>query len=377
MAGLGQIPGLQNSEAPKRVRAVARTRGLRGPRTSEAALNRDRMEYWSETFRRYDTSGNGTLCFEELRHMVRGNLRLAPRMVNDEDLRLVFKALDTNDDGEVDWNEWLNFAILSDEKPVLRPVQLVLNEVARAVRLALLRQGVRPLEVKKMWSKKAEVDGFGPEGNLRYEEVQRFFRRVINMSVRDCSDRDVRIAFHGLQRPGATTVAASDLVQFVGACDRPCTLKAQWSEAPQTAPSNVARGPCLIAGSRGMQKLPGSSLSGTVPFCLNGRDLAPSSRASLLVPSCLVPPRQRPFRQSTPELPAIIADTAGVAGSPAGSPSRPPTSAGLARCSSQPAPDRRPVSSYSVLRDADILNRVEWRLFEAGIDMRGGYHRRT
>ena len=53
-------------------------------------------------FKRWDKDKSGTLDLEELRVMVRKNLKIPPKELPDKDLLVLFNALDLSGDGHVE-----------------------------------------------------------------------------------------------------------------------------------------------------------------------------------------------------------------------------------------------------------------------------------
>jgi len=67
------------------------------------AVTRDGRIPWAKIFRDADRNNSGTVGFEAFRAKVRGAAKVAPDVVSDEELRLLFKSMDTKSDGYVSY----------------------------------------------------------------------------------------------------------------------------------------------------------------------------------------------------------------------------------------------------------------------------------
>jgi len=242
--------------------------------------------------------------------------------------------------------------------------------------------------------------------------VLRLFTGVLVQHAKDAlaSDREANIAqnlkawFKGLDEDGSGKMSLEELMDFIKFCSQGAVRK--------EVPSRVSG---LLGGMRGElpprspSRRPGTlpdSPSSHLPFCLNGRERASTGRLASTtdcwlaradseptLPSLSMRRSQESFRQGLPSISSRDGDS-----SPKGAAS----SSRFCPCSFQPdvscigmGSTARSLSlqsvrekrvwngkfpgkvrgGYMLLKGARSLNQVEERLFEAGIDVRGNYHK--
>jgi len=271
----------------------------------------DEVQFWKSAFQKYDLDGSGALSFDEIAHLVREDLHLGERVISDVELRDFFHHIDLNGDHSIDWNEWLDFVSQGKLKD-LRPLEQVLEEVGKAVRLALRRKGWQPAEVEDYVRSIPEFSWMSSSSDavVDLELFKRIMRKGLGITRHDCPDDDIKRTFGSL--------AAGSYV--------PVREVADFFQVTCMAKMNKEIGfgttyPGLIGGMTG--KLPfrsprnrpgtfpsGGTVSGptTIPFCLNGRNLPPSGRLAMgLTPVSRMRRRLRPVI-SCPDLVSHEAD---------------------------------------------------------------------
>ncbi|CAJ1359398.1 unnamed protein product [Effrenium voratum] len=410
------------------------------------------MKFWRGIFDKYDLDSSGNLDFQEITEVVRSDLKIADRTISRVELRDFYTALDQNGDQVVDWHEWLDF-VSQGKLRDNRPIDQVMSEVGRAVRLALRRLGLKPSQARETLGGKRIL----PIG-----------------SIKDAPDDNLKRTFVSITS-GTTHLALQDFIEFL-------TISCLAKTNKEIGVGSTFPG--LIGGMQGQlpARLPisrpgtfpyGGTVSGPTngPFALNGRQLPPASRMSVgmkahervrtfLRPTISCPDLHNPGKDanlSERTLAALEAATerseeldeaqapppspmSPAAGSPrthrGGKPALDLKAAEeevATQLSSNPLPKvmrsktfeaavdaanavkdkatsdpfavflkvnaqteaankkkdeelkkkpRRPApmvspipETYRVMVGKDALNRVEQRLFEAGLDVRGGFHR--
>jgi len=387
----GEVSGDDVEEMLARVRSLLKfSVENRGPKVDKRAgiKKSDLMcERWKSIFQKYDSEGNGTLGLEDIRRMVRRDLKIAERLVSDHQLSELFSAIDEDGGGSVEFNEFLEFVQQPGKKGTTSTEEVV-KQVARAVRLALRRNKIHVRELEQNFHQFDE-SGDIATGELGPEEMIRFFRRVLTVTKHECSDKNLRIAFYAMDDDGSGTMSLGEFMDFIKFCNNDGEEK--------TLPLRV---PGLLGGMRGElpSRLPRhrpGTVSGRplaqLPFCLNGRDLPSASR---IVSSG----RKIISSQSEPGLHTLGLRTSQArswATSSAASDMHhslatdrsltSPSAGSLTEFSvdSSPRSLKRPaqesgsggIAGYKMLKGGHILNKIEQSLFEAGIDVRGNYHR--
>jgi len=284
--------------------------------------NQEQVVFWKSTFEKYDCDHSGELSFEEVRHIIRVELKLNERMVSDVEFKDFLDALDTNGDHRVSWNEWLDF-VSKGRKAEHRCMEEVLEEVARAIRLGMRRSVFRPDQVEECFRAMPECSILPMTRNRIDLDLARRCLLKIGMAKHDASNDNLKILFQSLGADHAGsdllkgadqsgTIHLDELLEFIHlACCKSVEKEIGMSSSFQA----------LIGGMQGLMPLrspqsrPGSFPFGgkvggpsTMPFCLNGRELPPTGRlfASQLNPNQRKRLQMRPSI-SCPELPAIEA----------------------------------------------------------------------
>lgn len=362
-------------------------------------------ERWKTIFSKYDSEGTGTLGLHDIRRMVRKDLKISERLVSDKAIGDLFSAIDEDEGGSVEFNEFLEFVQQPSTRGTISDEEVV-NSVARGVRLALHRNKIRVTELESNF-RNFEESGDISTGELGPNDMVRFFRRVLKLSKHECSDKALRVAFHAMDDDGSGTMSLDEFMEFI----KFCCLEHGKTPLP-------CRVPGLIGGMRGELPermptrrpgtLPGSPLA-RMPFCLTGRDVHDNSRlgssarplgrseteASLHTLGLRTSQPLSKHQASTASLPlpqecdseepspkCLCLSPTGVGGCMAlkseGERSM------LTSLKKEPREQKRvwngklpskTCGGYVLLKGAHALNKVEERLFEAGIDVRGNYHK--
>merc|ERR1719199_1164088 len=100
------------------------------------------MERWKAIFSKYDLDNTGTLFLSDVKRMVRRDLKIADRLVTDQQISTLFHAIDEDGNGQVDFHEFLSFVQQPSSRGTISE-NAVVDSVARGVRLALMRNKIR------------------------------------------------------------------------------------------------------------------------------------------------------------------------------------------------------------------------------------------
>lgn len=344
------------------------------------------IERWKAIFSKYDSEGSGTLGVEDIKRLVRRDLKIAPRLVSDDQIAVLFETIDVDGDTHVEFNEFLEFVQQPSTRGTVSTDDVV-DSVARGVRLALRRNRIKVSELESNFNA-FEESGDIPSGELGPSDMVRFFRKALKMTKHECSDKALRVAFNAMDDDGSGTMSLDEFLEFI----KFCSLE----PGDQGLPARV---PGLIGGMRGElpdripSRRPGSLRNtplSRLPFCLNGRDIASTGRLastqSFLSRSDSAPNfpslASRTSQALTKQLSAGVIKASGEVGDDDGSQHsarsvqkhRPPSPAPKKRVWSGNLPSKT-CGGYMLLKGAHVLNQVEERLFEAGIDVRGHYHK--
>lgn len=431
--------GEKHEDTVKRVRSLLKLASKKGCGEHESPKERARKEteFFKKLFMQCDTNGSGTLSREDVLKMARKYLKIAERLVSDEQLMDFFAAIDTDGGGEIDFTEFLSFIRAKEDHSRLN--EIMLKQVKRAVRLAIRRKRMTLQELEyRFYNSAAEgiIDTVNSDGSLGPEEMRRFFRKVLGVNVHEAPDKNLAVAFKAMDEDGGGTLDAGEFMDFIRAAIKEETTLCP---SPQRQEGEL-RVKGLLCGMRGAlpdrvpRARPGSGIGGSlplpvggcsthctsaVPFCLNGRELEPRTRLAVRTPSLLQQESKiRPLLRGTLGTPAApLLFQATLPRSPLGSvPSSPSMTTSLSRTgggtfltTEPPKSEALPLQHGSLstiaprasslpqlpspcsasgmrgtyagvkgaleVEDARVLNRIEERLFNAGVDVRGWYHK--
>lgn len=375
----------------------------RGPKVdTRSGLNKAdvMVERWKGVFLKHDREGCGTLGVEDIKRMVRLDLKIAERLVSDDQIQALFSAIDEDSGGSVEFSEFLEFVQQPSTRGTITD-QDVTRSVERSVRLALRRNKIRVKDLQANFHSFDET-GDVPTGELGPNDMVRFFRKAINLPKHECTDKALHTAFHVMDDDGSGKMSLDELMDFLTTC----SLDAKPAPLPSRIPGLIGGMRCGCMLNTLPERLP-SRRPGTcpgqlsqLPFCLGGRDIASAGRLSRTSQRVLARADSEPSIRTLALKPSTLKlkkhsscttylDDAGMwilqdAGSEAGdclesqilSPKSvhkvtPPTQK---RVWNGKFPSKT-CGGYKLLKGAHALNKMEDRLLGCGIDVRGHYHR--
>lgn len=284
------VHGATHNELMDRIRTLVRSARTKQNLVAESAASpnhskkADEVQFWKTTFQKYDLDGSGALSFDEVVHIVREDLKLGERVISNVELRDFFQHIDLNGDQTVDWNEWLDFVSQGKLKD-LRPLEQVLEEVGRAVRLGLRRKGLQPAEVEEYVRSIPEFSWISSSSDalVDVELFKRIMRKGLEITRHDCPDDSLKRTFGSLA--GGSYVPVREVMDFFQVT---CLAKSSKEIGFGTTYPGLIGGMHGLLPVRSPRNRPGTfpfggTVSGptTVPFCLNGRNLPPSGRLAV------------------------------------------------------------------------------------------------
>lgn len=339
--------------------------------THESPRGRARQEttFFKDLFMKYDKTNSGVLLRGDIVNLARKHLKIAERLVSDQQLYDFFSVIDADSSGEIDFTEFLNFVRTKEDRSHLNG--LVMHKVKRAVRLAIQRKGLTLSDVEWRFKHLAE-EGVteGHSDGLGLDDMRRFFRRVLDISMHEATDSNLATAFAVMDEDGGGILDAEELMAFLQSAVKDQSSLTQAQVGPRKIPK-VLCGMSPFLPPREPNR-PGSRDS-TAPFCYNGRELAPRMRLAVSEPNLL---------ESNERPPAARRQAWAAERSPPGS--RPSSASSNKSLRLQPVPRPQPKEARGAYagktsnlnrREAATLNRLEARLLATGVDMRGHYHR--
>mmetsp|Transcript_74142 Transcript_74142/g.162285 ORF Transcript_74142/g.162285 Transcript_74142/m.162285 type:complete len:440 (+) Transcript_74142:283-1602(+) len=428
---------MDRAQTLRRVRSLLLLAAQKGRAKHDTFREREKKEteFFKKMYIACDKNSDGCLDFQEVMGMARRHLKIAERLVSDKQIHDFFNAIDADGGGQIEFTEFLSFLREKDHNSKVNDI--ILTQVKRVVRLAMQRKKMTIGELEHRFAHAKEegiIDGGADHTNLGPEEMRRFFRKVLEVTAHEAPDKNLAIAFKAMDEDGGGTLDAEEFMHFLKqAINERTTLSPQFENEGKVVPSLLGgmRGalPARLPRSR-----PGTTFGGgssQLPFCLTGRELDARTRQTLDMPTAL---RQKPRRTGYRATEALVANLpvhypsnhsfeiasfsqkgGGGPGSQKGNdfggrrsssvPIFSSTAPSLMGLQQDPSPQAGhgeggssalpPVSQkkqenaasatgrgfYSSVkgmlsqRDANMLNRIESRLFEAGVDVRGLYHK--
>lgn len=348
----------------------------------KGALQITEADKWSGIFHLSSKDGSGILSFTEVQRMVRRYLKLSERVLPDGVLQLFFSIIDKTSDDKVTSHDFLRLVTEGTGQESAR-AQAETEAIGKAMVMALWREHIYSDQELERWLESHDLLG---TGSWSYSEMVRFFREVLRLSQHELPDKRIRSLFKSLEKDRASAVRVAALRSFI---------KARWQAQGGVPERLTVQVPEDMGGrscghGRWARKLDPTGCVGA-PFFFNGREVPVRNRSGLgQPPGSATPP-------STAETAAAgtskVAPRSSPPSRPGSAPLSPPTALplpkrpGSARRQKQPqgGPRRlpsgassdaqrmsgRPDRCYRVGRFARTMNRIEGRLFEAGIDVRG------
>mmetsp|Transcript_12560 Transcript_12560/g.24548 ORF Transcript_12560/g.24548 Transcript_12560/m.24548 type:complete len:388 (+) Transcript_12560:72-1235(+) len=347
-----------------RVRSLLRVRALaKGASPEVTGRERDAVlvERWKGLFKKYDVDGSGNLDKGHIKQMVRRDLRITEKLISDDQLQRVCVLMDLDGDGSIDFDAFMEFVLQKPKKASMTHDEII-QSVTRAVRLSMHRNKIQMRELQDKFGGFCADDPV--TGEVGLFEMLHFFRHELRVSKHDVSDHNLKVAFNFIDTNANRTLSPQEFMAFVRHC---------YQGSQKQGPPTQFYG--IMAGSRGClpERLPrhrpgtvhGLPLAG-LPFCYHGRDLKVAHRLGAHSRCCppvfaAVPPGgDRPtgarLSSSMPILPGSRSSSR-----------KPGCPSNALRDWSQP---RRP-TGYRTLKGGASLNKIEQRLLEAGLDVRG------
>eukprot|EP00928_Gymnodinium_smaydae_P042556 TRINITY_DN28631_c0_g1_i1.p1 TRINITY_DN28631_c0_g1~~TRINITY_DN28631_c0_g1_i1.p1 ORF type:complete len:431 (-),score=84.38 TRINITY_DN28631_c0_g1_i1:121-1413(-) len=375
------------------------------------------LEQWKDVFMQCDRNGSGTLAFEDVKQMARKRLKIAERLVSDDNLQTFFSAIDVDGGGSIDFQEFLQFVTLHKPDPGWE--QRIFKEVKRSVRLSMWKHKMSMKEVTNRFYNSAEegiIDMANSDGSLGPEEMRRFFRKVLNVSKHEAPDKHLKIAFRQMDEDGGGTLDGEEFLDFIRAAlededdsqpkvrdtnPKPLAGSRGWlpNRTPRYRPGTVllrsdldehkvlgtqetqslVQGSAVGPARNSMRKLRAQGAVCGAPFCYHGKYLQPADRTACNTPEYL---RYPPMQQTRSEqylkvngLPKnIVANPFPVGFYRTASGSKLPTI--TAKKDKEKDDGEEEIrDNYLNMKGAESLNRVESWLYNSGIDVRGHFHR--
>mmetsp|Transcript_350 Transcript_350/g.1205 ORF Transcript_350/g.1205 Transcript_350/m.1205 type:complete len:457 (-) Transcript_350:92-1462(-) len=203
-------------------------------------------------FVKHDKLGRGLLELQDMKQLIRHDLKVVERLVSDEQLAMLFEAIDTNCGGRVDFQEFFNF-VSQPRKRRRAEEDNAVRETSRALRLSLHRHKLTLADLEHQFHVYEGMPKDDAPVKLNMFEWRRFFRSIVKVTPHECSDRNLSYAFQAVDADGSGKICKEEFIEFL-------------------------RESCRKAESR--------STRGKVTGLIGGmRDVAPKDRAS---------PRSRP-----------------------------------------------------------------------------------
>jgi len=427
------------AEVVTRVRTLLKCTAAKGLNLSSTKVQdvpKKQLERWKALFKIYDDDGNGILNFQEVRKLVRQDLKLKDSVVSDWELRQLWKHIDLDNNDSVDIEEFLAF-VQGGKGAAEKTIPQAVFEVGRCLKQALRKNKLSPEKVERLFGDYEEADSakncVRADGQMGAEEIRRFFREVLEVSKQECCDYYLVQVIHFLDRDNNKSISSGEFLDFVR----------YWSMADEVEKSGrrhanaAAMAQIAAKNARQKKKLEASSFAEKIKDSKQNQRLEKDERAVPQKDSGVsfiwMPGRTRqvanrhgqtmsgrlhPFdqeeanidiRSMLPQRPSTAPELSSVSpgarkgtfiSSLTGSQleqlgedtlslsrkghtvdfgaskrsSSAPTGERQGPRAGQKKPNWKYPHGYIVMK-SDGLNRVETKLFEAGVDLRGSFHR--
>jgi len=298
----------------------------------------------------------GTLCFDDFKKLVRKQLHISNRSCSDTSLRRLFHTADAASTGRISWQNL--FAYLHERDERGRNAGDIFEIVRRAVVMALLRKHVRGDNALMTLFNKFDVDS---DKTMSLFELHTFCRSTegLNLTKHELTEKNIRTFFHALDDDNSGKVDMSEFMTFLRIC-----LHHMESFVPrvagQPAPSKSA--------SMLMQRMPSMQTNIVTMPAQSGLRLQWSFEASDVLQQQVKSPQQAAHEEYL----RLSAETEQTVQQATDWPPS-PTSVKLpqiAPSNQRAAPQQL---HYLKVDESGALTRIEKRLFESGVDMRGRF----
>lgn len=273
---------------------------------------------WKELFQQYNRDGSGALSFNDLRALVRHSLHLGEKSCPDAELRLLFTRIDADSSTKIEFDEFYEYLRSRSSSEALQS-EKALHKIRRAVHVALRRQKIRTEAHLTKLFQTIEVES---EACPPFEMIL-FLRSELGLTKHEASDRDIQRCFKGLDKNGNGSLEVGELFDFV----------------------KIAMNKVSDFGS--------SASAPVLPAIVTEETQAKHAAAAVATASS-----------------ELTAATGGTK-SPAAAQRQNMLLAG----GELPRPGYGR-NAYLVMRGADTLSRIEHRLFDSGMDVRGHFFTR-
>eukprot|EP00933_Yihiella_yeosuensis_P007520 TRINITY_DN11259_c0_g1_i1.p1 TRINITY_DN11259_c0_g1~~TRINITY_DN11259_c0_g1_i1.p1 ORF type:complete len:368 (-),score=63.01 TRINITY_DN11259_c0_g1_i1:414-1517(-) len=301
------------------------SKGILPPEDVRGADSYDKIILnWHRCFDRICTAGRATP--EELRRFLRKDLKISERACPDSDLKLLYERIDADGSGYVDFDEFLDFVKQKNEKD--REVQETLSHAAHGVSVALRRRRVRSQEDLAEMFQNLDENG---DNSLSLREFIKFIREEVKVSHHEVSDRQVKTLFRSMDEDDSGDVDVDEFYQFILDC-----VHTSIAEENGDGPKRRTRFGTKSCASAPALMLPALKQRGT-----EGQDGSSASPQKL-----------------APRLPSLALMSGPV---------------GRRNPHSLPAVQKSSNRSYAQITGAQRLNKMEDRLLDSGVNLKGRF----
>jgi len=221
--GLDTMEPEQAAEDLKRVRHLLamklatascsdQARMVGGCRSQQPPSHEVRLQY---LFIQSGADNAGTLCYEDYKKFVRKQLHISNRSCTDQSLMRLFRAVDSTNSGRISWQNL--FAYLHERDERGRNAGDIFEIVRRAVVMALLRKHVRGDSALMTLFNKFDVDS---DKTMSLFELHTFCRSVegLNLTKHELTEKNIRTFFHALDDDSSGKVDMSEFMTFLKIC---------------------------------------------------------------------------------------------------------------------------------------------------------------
>jgi Ca2+-binding EF-hand superfamily protein len=199
----GGHPLISDAETVNQVRNKVFTAGVRTHKS------------WEELFQLCDKNDDGQLDSREVKHMIRGVLKVHNTTVSDHELSLLLGALDKDGSQTVDLNELFDFLLKGPQDESLKKAKKI-KRVKRNLRLAFNSVSTNEADIRKLFSRR----DFDASGKISRYELLSFVREELGMNRWDLSDADLNEFYNHLDRDNSDGIDIEEFWQHIKAVGR-------------------------------------------------------------------------------------------------------------------------------------------------------------